>query len=459
MAPETQTPCSAEVEARIPYEPDLPEAERGVAVSVVLPDGTTISHAPVWVRDRLVVGMGDSFSSGEGNPDTPVEIDRYSRRAHLNISYVYDPAEQAIRSVAAYSLPVRMQNVPAGWLDRKCHRSAYSYHLRTALQIALADPKHSAVTFLGFACSGAEITEGLLFPYKGVETVERAYYRGGGLLRRDMPQIDRAMIELCQDDLVRHPARRTVSLDQPITGPSGSAIRSVSLLTCPQSRFLRPIDLVIISIGGNDVGFSPLIADVLTKTRPPYANENTRFRANLMGNDLIRTLARLTKAHGVARAEQKARELPARFAALRKALAPFPIATNGGQPNVVLTAFPRIEFNEDGALCGATDPRERLEGFNVGGVFSLDVPTLRPVSRFANEVLYPATRDASRAGNWRFIDAHRDAFSKHGICAQKRGMGGMSAAENLHAALLPLRQSAEQMVRLRAVLRLSRIEL
>jgi hypothetical protein len=171
---------------------------------------------------------------------------------------------------------------------------------------------------------------------------------------------------------------------------------------------------------------------VLTKSRPPYADTNTRLRALASLNDVIRGIARAVKAHGVDRAEQKARELPARFAALRKALAPIPVARNAaGKPNVILTAFPKIEFNEDGRLCGETDPRERLEGFSVGGVLSIDVLALRPVSRFANEVLFPATRTAARAGNWHFVDAHRDAFSRHGVCAQRRGSTGVSAAENL----------------------------
>ena len=64
-------------------------------------------------------------------------------------------------------------------------------------------------------------------------------------------------------------------------------------------------------------------------------------------------------------------ELPARFAALRKALAPLPIASaaSNGKPNVILTAFPKVEFNQKaGRLCGETRPRERLDGLNVGGV-------------------------------------------------------------------------------------------
>ena len=233
---------------------------------MTLPDGTSLSQAPVWVRDRLIVGIGDSFSSGEGNPDSPVEIDRGSRRAGLNMAFVYDPESQRVKYAKSYSLPVRQRNAPAGWLDRKCHRSAYSYHLRTALQVALADPKHSAVTFLGFACSGAELTEGLLLPYAGVETVERSYFTADGAKRRDMPQIDRIMIELCRDDLLRTHATRTIALDQPITDPKGNVLNSVKLLDCKADRFLRPIDLLIVSIGGNDVGFTPLIADILTKS-------------------------------------------------------------------------------------------------------------------------------------------------------------------------------------------------
>src|SRR5690606_32808333 len=102
-----------------------------------------------------------------------------------------------------HSLPVRAQNSPANWQDRKCHRSAYSYQLRTALQVALADPKHSAVTFLGLACSGAEVAEGLLLPYKGTEGIDPGQLTGDGARRQDMSQINRLTIELCRDAVTR----------------------------------------------------------------------------------------------------------------------------------------------------------------------------------------------------------------------------------------------------------------
>ena len=52
-----------------------------------------------------------------------------------------------------------------------------------------------------------------------------------------MPQIDRLMIELCAEDLSRVRSTRTISLDQPVTDPSGRPIRSVNLLSCPETDF------------------------------------------------------------------------------------------------------------------------------------------------------------------------------------------------------------------------------
>jgi lysophospholipase L1-like esterase len=433
LSAEVAVPCASKVRSRIPFEPERPEADRGVSVTVTLPDGTELSQAPIWVHDRLIVGIGDSFSSGEGNPDNPVEIDTGSTHAGLNFGFVYDPVTQAIKSVASYSLPVRDRNIPAGWIDRKCHRSAYGYQLRTALQVALADPKHSAVTFLGYACSGAKIVSGLLFPYAGVEAVGVYQFTADGARRRDLSQLDRIMAELCRDDPLRSGARRTVTFDTPLTGADGNKVGKVKLFDCKPDRFLRPIDLLMISIGGNDVGFVPLIADVLTRKKPPYADGKSRRRARQLGAPLVRIMARITQAHNVKEARGKAQELPARFAALRKALAPLPIATGaGGRPNIILTAFPKVEFNQDGRLCGETKPRERLEGLNVGGALSIDVPTLREVSDFANNTLFPALRDAARAGGWSFVDAHRGPFGTHGLCAQRRiAEDKVTAAENL----------------------------
>jgi hypothetical protein len=78
--------------------------------------------------DYLVVSIGDSVASGEGNPDA----------------------------------------TPHTWLEPRCHRSLRSGAALAARAVELGD-RHSVVTFVPLACSGATIEEGLLNPYDGIE--------------------------------------------------------------------------------------------------------------------------------------------------------------------------------------------------------------------------------------------------------------------------------------------------
>jgi lysophospholipase L1-like esterase len=84
----------------------------------------------VTVRDLLVVGLGDSNASGEGNPDSAVS-------------------------------PVR-------WQDKRCHRSARGFEALTASRLEASSDK-SSVTYVPLACSGASIVNGLLGGYAGAE--------------------------------------------------------------------------------------------------------------------------------------------------------------------------------------------------------------------------------------------------------------------------------------------------
>ncbi|MFL5845523.1 MAG: SGNH/GDSL hydrolase family protein [Solirubrobacteraceae bacterium] len=87
----------------------------------------------IRVQDWLVLGLGDSIGSGEGNPDLPEDDDRAVAR----------------------------------WQDRRCHRSAESYQARTARMLERHD-EQTSVTFVHLACSGAAIASGLLGPYEGI---------------------------------------------------------------------------------------------------------------------------------------------------------------------------------------------------------------------------------------------------------------------------------------------------
>ena len=84
------------------------------------------------VKSRVVVGLGDSYASGEGNPDYPANFSK--------------------GSTLADSLRPQPSSGPA-WLDPACHRSVYSHQQRIAMQLAAENP-HAVVSFLGYACSG-----------------------------------------------------------------------------------------------------------------------------------------------------------------------------------------------------------------------------------------------------------------------------------------------------------------
>ncbi len=61
-------------------------------------------------------------------------------------------------------------------MSQACHRSLYSYQLRTALALAVENP-HVAVTFIPLACTGATIENGVLGSQRARElncTTDRA---------------------------------------------------------------------------------------------------------------------------------------------------------------------------------------------------------------------------------------------------------------------------------------------
>src|SRR5439155_7473002 len=94
----------------------------------------------VVVKDWLIVSLGDSYASGEGNPDVPQKFDQRT----LGTTVLAGPI----------------------WVDRRCHRSGNSGPAFLGRVIEDADP-HASVTFLSLACAGAEIASGVLEPYPG----------------------------------------------------------------------------------------------------------------------------------------------------------------------------------------------------------------------------------------------------------------------------------------------------
>lgn len=286
------------------------------------------------VRDRLVVSIGDSVASGEGNPDP------------------HGPGRP-------------------GWTDRRCHRSVRSAHAVAARAAEKTDP-HTSITFVSLACSGATVPNGLLGGADGQEPE-----RGAPLLAAQLDEL-------------------------------------------AQIGATRPIDALLLSIGGNDVDFSSVVkfcarvadcprrrfdpADPMDEAAPPARTADEVVAASVAG------------------LEGRYRDVATRLAAL-----------GIDQQRVLVTEY--------------FDPTQGPDGFCTG---TLRVPGLAggidaAEARWAlASVLQPMNvriAAAAREHRWRLVDGVAARFRGHGYCAKgdERWVRTIGESLRFHA---PARMSA-----------------
>jgi GDSL-like Lipase/Acylhydrolase family len=264
----------------------------------------------VTIKDYLIVGVGDSMSSGEGDPD-----------------------------IAAH------RTVPAHWQNRQCHRSAYSWQATVARHFDTG--RETSVSFVHVGCSGATIPAGLIGGYRGIEPAP-----GGALLPPQLNEVRR--------------------------------------LTAG-----RRIDAMLISIGVNDMHFSPLIKFCIATSN--------------CGNRLVRydptSDSFVLDENGVpmtTEIQNLVAELKQHFDALAQSL-------NGlvDPSRVFLIQYPDTTRNADGrTFCN-----------------SLAVTIRAPDSQFLSSVfaagLIAAQEYAVNQYHWNYISGAANGFRKHGYCAGK----------------------------------------
>lgn len=371
--------CGDEVSFEVPF----PLGGR-IAVTI---DGGSRADERVRVKDVFIVGVGDSFASGEGNPDDPVQFTN-----KRSADYGLDPAK---RPMGGY--PTRRgdwKNIGDGpflreaarWQSRACHRSLYSYQLRSALQLAIEDP-HRAVTFAGFACSGSEITIGLFLRYKGNEWDKNP---------PQLPQLSYVSEELCAKGKST-PKDYTSGYTQLGKLPE---LQNMVLNKCYKPR--RKIDLLLVSIGGNDVGFSSLVANAIFQDKT-----------------LLKEVGGwLGSVHGAHESRQALKVLKTRYKALNKAFHYMLHIPWKQADRIILTAYPRMELREDGtSLCPSGNA-----GMSLYPDFSVMNGKLKEAAGFADE-LFDLMKNSSRRHGWTFVDEHRDQFAAHGFCAVNQDEG------------------------------------
>jgi len=368
------TLCSEPVLLNVPYP--------GGAKAEVLLGGQVIASTLVQVQDLLIVGIGDSFASGEGNPDMPVRFSRERSADYSDIS----------KNPALAGFPARIgewrdigdqtfDKQSARWIDQACHRSLYSHQLRAALQLAIEDP-HRAVTYLGYACSGAETTFGLFLRFKGSEWVPTP---------PDQPQIS----AIARDQCGANAPEPMFLAEAYAEGGKLPELRQITLLKCKPEN-ARRIDLVLVSIGGNDIGFAGMVANAV------LADGSTiKKLGGWFGNVLE-----------VREARQALQKLDERYKSLNRALHYILHVPWSEADRVILTAYPPLAVLEDGkAVCP-----DGNAGMTVLPDFSL---SSERASRggAAAEQLHEIMRSSARAHNWSFVEAHRRQFAGRGICA------------------------------------------
>jgi hypothetical protein len=338
------------------------------------PDTPQHLTTQIEVRDYFIAGLGDSVASGEGNPDRAIALadEGFCFRSYLGTASAqyYRPSRAGYKGGRACEAPDTLQNwqrQSALWFNSACHRSLYSYQTRTALDLAVQYP-HIAVTYLPLACTGATIANGLL---------------GSQQARECLP-------------------KKSANTCQGSVNSQLSELRE-ALAAAKRRQPDRNLDLVLLSIGANDINFSGLVADVIVDT----PTERVLFRRTGVIGSVDDSRAAL------------ARDLPQGFGKLRDALKPLV----GDMSHVVFVSY------ANPALAGGAPCPGGRAGFDIHPSFNLRPERIANVSNYVQNEFLPQLkalalcqsgilcRDPS-ADRMTFVDAHQAAFADHGFCAR-----------------------------------------
>ncbi|HEY7245401.1 MAG TPA: hypothetical protein VH678_16145 [Xanthobacteraceae bacterium] len=426
-------PCSDRLTiARVPYRSD--RAHSGVSVTAKLPDGRELVERDIVVEDLFIVALGDSFASGESNPDRPVQfspvremvydpitaqaesrtvakaaVPHYglaSDQGHFNPKvlprrFMDDEAAGRFHNLSSPEFAAAFEKASARWLSRDCHRSQYGYPFRVAIELALEN-RHRSVTLASFTCSGAEVAEGL---FLDMDPREGAAEIPGGKVRAQLDQLS--------DLLCRGARSQNASYTLPIyaRGSAQIGVRSIGKAWCPPHLRKRAIDAVLLSIGGNDVGFSALATFALTENLGDLAPI-----AAVAGSSM-RFEPKLARVYlGV---------LDQRMKALKDALHDgFGVAP----ARVMQSSYEPIQYDETGALCGTLP----TVGMDVHPGLNLSRPRLHETADFLRDFLArleciadskdrstcPTHLATGSGTGFQLVTDHIPEFSKRGLCAR-----------------------------------------
>lgn len=263
---------------------------------------------PMQSSALVIASIGDSYASGEGNPDEPQRFDTFGF----------------------------VKRGPV-WTDRQCHRSQVSGPSMAANELARVF--NQPLTFIGLSCTGAQTGTGLLRPYDPETDDEHNPLP---------PQIDQLK----------------------------SAVGT------------GKIDLLFVSIGGNDIGFGNLVKNCIIVDG-----------AELIGN--AGTLCR-NKQEVLDALQTNLEHLPGNYDALAQQLRTMNIGA------VLITEYPDPTKGSNGQYCG--------EGGNSRILF-MHPETVRWAYNSTIVPLNSAIHTAAAKHGWIVVPTMA-VYERHGYCAK-----------------------------------------
>jgi len=367
--------------------------------------GPVIASGPLQIHDRLIVSLGDSFASGEGNPDIPATMLLRDGPGHG-----WEP-----------QFPTRWPGLMSitlvkgrSWLDSRCHRSYLNQHIVAALEYSAYHPEE-AVTFISYACSGATIFGGVLALQQAPPGAEEFD-----------AQVNQSQLQSLLQDLCAAPGTASIptvrTVYKEVDNSGRSVLHPVDQASCAPS-LRRPVDALLVSIGGNDIGFGGIIQDALLP--------HPRFFSDVPGF----TLVAAARKYGTTSPEEAAKRiklyLPTNLGTLSAALRS---VTSDGL--IVQSGYPSpLRAGDLRVLCGPPD-KDKLAGRGdpsfsrlaaLDGVWptqfrgiplTIDQKASEKAERLVVLPLNNSLADAAKRNGWHFVNSYRDEFLKHGWCAR-----------------------------------------
>jgi hypothetical protein len=254
-----------------------------IAVSV---DGGPTQELPdkQQIETRLIVAVGDSFASGEGNPDHAAITNTLPEKGS-------NRENKTSVSSLSWAFKENMSNrrftQSAEWWDTTCHRSFLSWQSLYALRQAI-DNDHRVVRYASFSCSGAEIYDGFfraqLNPPVNLHdgrVVKRPERDGGNILvlvpykedrgprkwgydkdtstkvSLNKSQLNSAVVLLC-DGQARIGATKSLKSQKDGLKDGSPYYGEFEYDKC-EGKIRKP-DELLSSFGGNDFGFSGVVS-------------------------------------------------------------------------------------------------------------------------------------------------------------------------------------------------------